>query len=183
MSDLNMHYVCTRQEARAIFDRQERFWVSTCGCRARRPEGCGRSRHDVCLAFAPGDPSGGGGTREITRAEVEAILQEAEARHLVMRPFRDDARANTVGFCVCCDDCCAYFLQPEENPCDKGALVQSTDAASCNDCGDCTQVCYFGARKIADGKLALNHEACYGCGLCNDVCPTACITMVPRGSE
>lgn len=174
-----MHYVCTRDEARAILDRQKRFWVSNCGCRERRG-GCARSRIDLCLEFRPVNASGGSGLREISRAEVEEILREAEARHLVMRPFRDESRQQTEGFCVCCDDCCGYFLSPTEERCDKGALIQSTDAAACTDCGDCTHVCYFGARKMEDGRLAVDSDACYGCGLCLDVCPAGCIRMVAR---
>lgn len=179
MSAANIHYVCTRDEARELIGQRDRFWVSNCGCRESRGT-CARSRHDVCIAFEPLDASGGGDTKEISRADFEGILREAEARHLVMRPFRDEARLRVDGFCVCCDDCCAYFLDPETNVCDKGAFIERTDRSLCNDCGDCAAVCYFGARKMDDGGLAVDRESCYGCGLCRDVCPSDCITLVAR---
>jgi len=181
MSDLCMHYVCTREEARGILARldQDRFWVSNCGCREDRGR-CSRSRHDVCLAFQPGEGTRSPGSREVSRAGVDEILGVAEDRHLVMRPYRDDSRENTIGFCVCCDDCCDYFLRPAEEHCDKGAHIESTDRALCTDCGDCTAVCYFCARTMVDGQLTIDRQACYGCGLCRDVCAVDCIVMAPR---
>jgi ferredoxin len=50
----------------------------------------------------------------------------------------------------------------------------------CTHCGDCVGVCFFGARKMDDGELKLNRDECYGCGLCVDVCPPACVEMLPR---
>ncbi|MDI7275377.1 MAG: 4Fe-4S binding protein [Anaerolineae bacterium] len=179
MTEANMHYVCTRQEAREILARQDRFWLANCRCREER--GCSRSRLELCLSFTPGVTSTPGGEREVSRQEVEAILREAEEKHLVMRPFRDEkTRTSTVGFCVCCDDCCGYFLHPDQYQCDKGAFVQQTDLSACTDCGDCAGVCYFGARHMVDGALALEADACYGCGLCLDVCPADCISLVRR---
>ncbi len=179
MSEIPSNYICTRQEIREIIARCERFSVARCQCRENHPGGCRRSRHDVCLNFTA---AAGGSMRDITRAEVEELLREAEAKHLVVRPFRDEARERTVGTCLCCDDCCDCFLHPGKYPCGKGAYIERTDRALCNDCGDCTQVCYFGARRMADGELAVDREACYGCGLCTDVCPADCIEMVPRQS-
>ncbi len=175
-----VHNVCTRQEARDILAKlgQDRFWVSACGCRQSRGP-CARSPHEVCLGFEP-SWSESDSKREITRAEVEGILRLAEEKHLVMRPFRDQSDGRMAGFCVCCDDCCYYFLHPGEEQCAQGALVERTDAVLCTDCGDCAGVCYFGARQVVDGRLAVDDARCYGCGLCLDVCPAGCIEMVQR---
>ncbi len=176
-----VHHVCTRAEAREILDRlgQDRFWVYNCGCRDSRGT-CARSRHDVCLGFEPWRSQEEPNARITTRAGAEELLREAEAKHLVMRPFRDKDLGHLVGFCICCDDCCHYFQEPDAEPCEKGALVERTDESACTDCGDCAQVCFFGARKMDDGRLVLEHESCYGCGLCLDACPAGCIEMVVR---
>ncbi|HOG46654.1 MAG TPA: 4Fe-4S binding protein [Anaerolineae bacterium] len=179
MSDLHQHYVCTREEAREILARHDRFWVSDCGCRAGRG-GCARSRLDLCLALVPGETSSPAAEREVTRAAVEEILHEAEEKHLVVRPFRDEARTQTVGLCFCCDDCCAYSLRSQEIQCDQGASVERTERSACSDCGDCVAVCHSGARRLEGSALVLDTAACYGCGLCADVCPSGCITMVKR---
>jgi len=59
-------------------------------------------------------------------------------------------------------------------------MIETTKVEDCTDCGVCADVCYFKARKMADGKLMVDREQCYGCGLCRDVCPTDCIEMFPR---
>lgn len=175
---LAMHYVCTREEARELTKPVARFWVSNCGCREGKGK-CGRSRMDVCLMFAPGDPGSGSNKHEITRAEVEEIFQETEAKHLVARPFRNGARDATDGICFCCDDCCGYFLNKDE-VCDKGRLIERTDMARCTECEVCADVCFFGARVMAGDRFQVLRENCYGCGVCLDVCPEACIEMVSR---
>lgn len=173
-----MHYVCTRKEARDLTNPVTRFWVSNCGCREGRG-GCKRSRMDVCLMFNENDTPSGSGKKEVSRAEVEAILKEAETKHLVTRPFRNEARDKVDGICFCCDDCCGYFLNKEE-VCDKGPEIERTDMPRCTDCGVCADVCYFGARRMEQDRLALTRESCYGCGLCLDVCPEECIELVAR---
>jgi ferredoxin len=175
-----LHYVCTRQQAQKIVAGQDRFWVSDCGCRVSRGK-CERSRIDVCLEFLPQTAAEGSGRKEVTRDAVEAIIREAEDKHLVTRPFRDQAtKTKTEGICFCCDDCCGYFIDPGGYVCDKGEMVESTDMDKCTHCGLCADVCYFGARKMVGGELVLHSENCYGCGLCTDVCPEACTKMVPR---
>ena len=149
--EIPLHYVCTRDEARTIFDEHENFLISDCGCREERSE-CRRSRQDVCLYVVPDFPPTGGNHREVSRTE---------------------------GICFCCDDCCGYF-QADDEPCDKGASIESTTDA-CNHCGECVRVCYFGAGTTVDGALVVDGNKCYGCGLCAYVCATDCIAMMGRG--
>jgi ferredoxin len=181
-----IHYVCTLEEGRRLIERQTRFWVSNCGCREGNPQGCRRSRIDVCLFWAEHDAGSGTDKHPVTRVEVEAILAEAQAKRLVTRPFRNEARTDTDGICFCCDDCCGYFQDRDAggNPkyaCDKGELVETTRMEECTHCGECAPVCYFNARRMRDGRLELDRGQCYGCGLCVDVCPAGCITMTRRG--
>lgn len=179
-TDLAMHYVCTHAEAGALVAAHDRFWVSNCGCRESRGE-CARSRMDLCLMFGGDQSASGSGMREVTRAEVEANLREAETQRLVARPFYNERdRTITDGICFCCDDCCGYFLEPQENPCDKGRFIEETDLDACTGCGDCVETCYFGARVMDGAELSIWRDKCYGCGLCVDVCPAGCIGMVER---
>jgi Pyruvate/2-oxoacid:ferredoxin oxidoreductase delta subunit len=176
----SFHYIATRQEGREKIDAHERFWVSNCGCREGGP-GCKRSRIDVCLFFDDQEMTGTGSDwKEVDREFVEGVLKEAEEKHLVTRPFRyDKDRTRDQGICFCCDDCCGYF-HGDTWPCDKGKFMEKTDMDDCTLCGDCEDVCYFNARKMVNGKLAVNQEVCHGCGLCTDVCPEDCIEMVER---
>ncbi len=179
--DLAFHYVCTWEDAKKITGQRDRFWVENCGCRERKKEGCSRSRKDVCLVFK-GDiqASGGSGRKEISRTELDEIFREAKEKYLVTRPFRNpENMSQTDGICFCCDDCCGYFLDPTER-CDKGTQIEKTDMDLCTQCGICTEVCYFHARKMKDGKLVVQRDECYGCGLCSQVCPEDCLKIVQR---
>lgn len=176
--ELHMHYVATHDESKAIIESHEKFWVMKCGCRESKGI-CGRSHHDVCLMFSPSSPENELGAWAITHVEVEEILSEAEEKRLVARPFRNTDFTETEGVCFCCDDCCGYFLD-EEEICDKGKYIESTDFEVCNDCGICIDKCYFGARMLNSTKFEVEQEKCYGCGLCVQSCPIGAITMVSR---
>ncbi|HEY3421643.1 MAG TPA: 4Fe-4S binding protein [Methanocellaceae archaeon] len=182
MSDngLEFHYVCTLEEARKIVDEHDHYWVCDCACREHRGP-CKRSRMDVCLQFASKTAADGSNKNKASRTTVDRILDEAKEKHLVPRPFRNnDDQSKTDGICFCCDDCCGYFLGLHE-PCDKGAMIESTNTSLCNGCGVCAEVCHFGSRTMGDnGQLVVDTERCYGCGLCVDVCPTDSIIMVNR---
>lgn len=177
--EVNMHYVCTRDEAWQLVKNRDTFWVSNCGCREQRGS-CRRSRIDVCLDFYQQSSSRGSGMKQVTLDDVKDIFTEAQDKHLVTRPFRNSNNSAKIdGICFCCDDCCGYFLDPSEE-CDKGDSIATTDMDTCNSCGVCVDVCYFGAREIYNDKLVIKQNLCYGCGLCLDVCPEACISMVKR---
>jgi ferredoxin len=180
--ELAFHYVCTLEQAHSIVGSNNRFWISNCGCR-EEGEGCKRSRIDVCLQFRDDIPGGGGsGLHEVTRADVEEVLREAREKHLVVRPFRNEEdRTRTDGICFCCDDCCWYFVREEEDEeCDKGSLIETTDRERCRNCGSCLDVCYFKARILEDDELRVVRDRCYGCGLCIEICPECCIQMIER---
>jgi ferredoxin len=178
--EIPFHFVSTRDEARKLIGQFSQFWVSNCGCREAREGQCQRSRADLCLMFRDDIETSGSGKREISLPEVEQIFQEAEAKHLVTRPFRDEeTRSRVEGICFCCDDCCAYF-QNEDEVCQKGGRIEQTDFEKCIQCGVCEDVCYFGARQMDGEELTITREKCYGCGLCVDVCPVDCVEMVER---
>ena len=175
-----LHYVCTRDKARSLIEARTRYWVSDCGCREVQG-GCKRSRMDVCLQFREVTAASPTGLKEVRLRDVEAILDEARDKHLVTRPFRNEADPDeTDGICFCCDDCCGYFVDPGGYGCDKGEMVQETDVDVCTHCGLCVDVCYFDARRLRRERLVVTPDKCYGCGLCLDVCPEACIKMVHR---
>ena len=70
-------------------------------------------------------------------------------------------------------------MEPKEK-CDKGKFIEKTDEDKCSNCGECVEVCYFNARKLANDELVVIRDNCYGCGLCTDVCPENCVEMVQR---
>ncbi len=174
-----IHYVCTNNKGQELINQHNQFWVCDCECRIERA-GCKRSRIDVCLMFVENYPGIGTSKKAITRAEVDAIMKEAKEKHLVTRPFRNEARTAVDGICFCCDCCCGYFQPGNDYPCDKGELIEQTNMDDCIHCGQCEPVCYFKARQMKDDKLVIERDNCYGCGLCVEACPVNCIELVKR---
>jgi Pyruvate/2-oxoacid:ferredoxin oxidoreductase delta subunit len=177
-SSIPIHFVCTYDQARDLIEAHSQFFLANCGCRERKGK-CERSRIDTCLCFDPDFHGTGSGMHPITREEAIAIWNEAQSKLLVPRPFRNEARTAVAGVCFCCDDCCSYFLNPEE-PCDKGDYIVETDFYRCNLCAICVDECHFHARELVNDELIEHHDLCYGCGLCAMVCPEECIVMKPR---
>lgn len=174
-----LHYVCTWDEAAALIESRDSFWISMCGCRGEEGR-CRRSRADVCLQFRASTAADPTGIRPATREEAHEILATARTKGLVARPFRDlETRTETEGICFCCDDCCGYFLDPTEE-CDKGARIELTDHSLCNDCLGCADHCHFGARIVAGDRVRIDPNLCYGCGLCAEACSLGAISMIPR---
>ena len=109
-NSLALHYVCTREEAMELIDQHSKFWISNCGCR-EGGEGCKRSRMDLCLFFKSDMGGTGSNFRKVDQKFAEGILKEAENKHLVTRPFRDEKDMSQIqGVCFCCDDCCGLCL-------------------------------------------------------------------------
>lgn len=110
-NDAAMHYVCTHEKARDLIKAHSPFWVSNCGCRESRG-GCARSRMDVCLIFNPDDPGSGTGKKPVSLRDVMGIVQEAESKHLVARPYRNAARTDTDGYAFVVMTAAAIFWTP-----------------------------------------------------------------------
>jgi ferredoxin len=178
MSDqtkVNQHIVCTHEQAREFIKLESTFFIGICGCRTKG-SGCTRTRNDVCLSFNPDWEATD--RRDSSLDEALALVDMADAKGLVTRPFRNAADPTRLdGICFCCPECCYYFVNPGAEGCDKGTLREATDRAGCIDCGACIAACPFGARRLDDGKLTVDRGTCYGCGLCVAACPTSCIAM------
>lgn len=72
--------------------------------------------------------------------------------------------------------------QPDLNPVKHA--VAFVDRERCTRCGRCIVSCQDGGHRAyiitADGYPEVDKDKCYGCGLCPDVCPAQCISLLPR---
>jgi len=68
----------------------------------------------------------------------------------------------------------------------KKDVVASVDEVICTKCGMCYYACRDGGHQAyelrEDGLPKSDPEKCYGCGLCVEICPVECISLVPRPS-
>lgn len=69
---------------------------------------------------------------------------------------------------------------------ERHSFVSGHDAViheeRCSGCGDCLELCRFGAIAWADGAVApvIEEIACEGCGVCAHLCPVGAIDLLPR---
>ncbi|MDD2716828.1 MAG: hypothetical protein PHW04_13120 [Candidatus Wallbacteria bacterium] len=172
-------FVSTYAEAEEIIKAQQHFRIGLCSCRKGRGK-CGHSRPDVCLSFSEQIDFPEGESRAVKLADALELVSYAREKHLVARPcWSLDVEGKMAGICFCCPDCCRFFTL-NDKPCQKGAFIESTEIDNCLHCGQCVEICYFGARKLDHGRLAIDRECCFGCGLCAAPCPVGCITMAKR---
>jgi ferredoxin len=176
MADEYHHEVWTHEETRNAILKEDKFWTADCICRVSKGKTCKRGLH-VCLGFEPDFVPADRNVTPAERKEVERLLDFADEKNLVTRPFMDQDN-KIVASCFCCSCCCGLIAKEGANL--HGKLIQSTDGSLCDSCGICVPVCYFDARTLESEKLKVDNEKCMGCGLCADNCPLDAIEMVSR---
>jgi ferredoxin len=172
------HVVWTMEEVKKVLPDQETFWLSDCICREEKGNKCKKGTR-VCLGFSEKSTSTPHNRGPIDRKAMMELLELAKTEKLVSRPYiNDDGKA--VAVCFCCPCCCDYIPGKPDAVNVAGPSVEATDMALCAACGECVDLCYFGARKVVDGVLKIDQTKCYGCGLCVDVCAPGAIKMRKR---
>lgn len=58
-----------------------------------------------------------------------------------------------------------------------GGKIARIDSAKCAHCGQCKEICRFGAALSERGDYCIDPIACEGCGVCAAFCPAGAITM------
>jgi ferredoxin-type protein NapH len=51
----------------------------------------------------------------------------------------------------------------------------TVDPSRCIGCGECEQVCPYGAIEVIDGDAVINPVLCHQCNRCMEVCPEGAI--------
>jgi len=114
--------------------------------------------------------------RTISKDEARAIVSECASQgmfHMVFLHCLVAGAMNEYVICNCCTDGCVPYilnrsLGQDVYPLVAGAWEARVDAAACERCGNCVEVCPFSARVLHDsGPRVLE---CFGCGLCAAGC-------------
>jgi len=124
--------------------------------------------------------------RTIGKQEAKDIVKECASQglfHMVFLHCLVGGAMNEYVICNCCTDGCVPYilnrsLGQDVYPLVPGEWVARVDAASCERCGRCVEVCPFGARRLTEsGPLVLE---CFGCGLCAADCKGGATKMIHR---
>jgi Na+-translocating ferredoxin:NAD+ oxidoreductase subunit B len=163
----------------------DRFAVTNCICRrtARMSGGGCQAPDESCLVF--GDWADfyvrTGRGRSITRSEMTALLEKADAANLVLQP----SNSRKIEFiCCCCGCCCGVLggLKRHPRPADfaASAFIAQLDPDACQSCWTCLDRCQMDALAAGDIHVTFKSERCIGCGLCVTTCPSEALTLVRK---
>lgn len=167
-------------EALTIVGGAGKVYLRTCVCRAQE-QLCPPDTWEVCLLFESAPPDKIREARPITTEEALTILKTTAEQRAIYNLFYTHSDRRVTELCSCCACCChpLYRMQKEGNYREqiRSEYVAVTDSALCVGCGACEESCFFGARRIENGRLHLVDERCFGCGKCIDSCPENAIGL------
>lgn len=187
--DASEEFVLPSQTVEAIINKFDDIAVGHCFCRQRRSllgDAC-KTNAPVMNCFSFGKSarhtSAQGFARKVTREEALKILKEAEQAGLIHKAFHPGARESSpeTSICNCCKDCCDTLRIWRDGTL---PMINSTyhlsviDMDACTGCGICLEWCPTDAIALSeDGVAQRDESACLGCGVCARFCPESAISL------
>lgn len=167
-----------------ILHNPERIVALECPCRAARQHPC--QPLDVCLIV--GEPFASfvfehhpRRSRWVTPDEAQQILQaEHERGHVHHAFFKDVMLGRFYAICNCCA-CCCGAMQAWRNGVPmlaSSGFISQVAVEQCIGCGDCAELCQFGAISVIDSKAVVDIKRCMGCGVCASQCRQEAVSLV-----
>jgi Pyruvate/2-oxoacid:ferredoxin oxidoreductase delta subunit len=181
----NLEQIIPYSRARDIILRNPDHIVALeCPCRSVRPNPC--RPLDVCLII--GEPFASfvaehhpRRSRWLSPGEaVEILHAEHERGHVHHAFFKDAMLGRFYAICNCCA-CCCGAMQAWRNGVPMLAASgyrSQVDADLCIGCGDCSNLCQFGALSADDGVAVVDSALCMGCGVCVSHCTQEALSLV-----
>ena len=173
------------------------FLYDDCPCRVA--QGCRKHDHYKygCMLLGKGvlrlksDLKGRIGTREEALERLRGAVTDGlipgfgrlrtDAINRIGGPNPD--KGDLFNLCYCCSCCCvigtfndspSYVRQIFQK---MEGLTVAVDEDTCTDCGDCVEVCMFGALVMVDGRVERDWDKCLGCGRCVAECPNEAMSI------
>ncbi len=187
--DVSEEFVLPSQTVEEIINKFDDIAVGYCFCRQRRKllgDDCNTDAPTLnCFSFGKSarHTAAQGFARKVTKEEALKIMKEAEQAgliHKAFHPFSKESRPET-SICNCCKDCCDTLQLWRSGTL---PLINSTyhlsviDLEACTGCGICLEWCPTDAISLNEEELAQSDEsACLGCGVCSRFCPEEAISL------
>jgi ferredoxin len=181
--------VVPSQAVEEIINKFDDIAVGYCFCRQRRSllgDPCSTAAPILnCFTFGKSarHTAAQGFAKKVSKQEALEIMQAAEAAGLVHKAFHPGSRESSpeTSICNCCKDCCDTFGLWRSGTL---PLINSTfylsviDPEACTGCGICVERCPTDAISLAEEGWAQRDEsACLGCGVCSRFCPEEAIAL------
>jgi ferredoxin len=174
------------ERAVELIEGAKSWGVRDCICRVQQKlldKGCDRPL-EACLVFAPieGAFKDSPADRPISKEEALQILRQTEEAGLVHTTgnYRDGHSY----ICNCCACCCGLLRSVTEFGASAANLRSDfrpvVDAEACIGCGECIDLCQFGALSIPEDVCEVDDMRCIGCGLCATACSVDALRLLRR---
>jgi Na+-translocating ferredoxin:NAD+ oxidoreductase subunit B len=175
-------------EVMKLIDKTAYIAAGTCVCRHQgdlldRP--CDKPKENLCMIFGPSAQFAQrhGFVGLISKEEARHRIDEAEKAGLVHNYANSQDRYIDL-LCNCCGCHCFILRGAKRSPVPSQAVVANwviaIDDDACSGCGACIDRCWMEALKM-DGELVVrDFNRCIGCGICRYVCPTDAMKLERR---
>ena len=182
-------FVLPSQSVEEIINKFDDIAVGRCFCRQRRVmlgEPCDTEAPMLnCFSFGKSarHTSAQGFAQKVTKEEALKIMKEAEEAGLVHKAFHPGSNVSRpeTSICNCCKDCCDTLKVWRDGVL---PLINSTyylsviDQEACSGCGICVERCPTEAIQLNENEEAEREESlCFGCGICARFCPEEAISL------
>ncbi|MGD8470019.1 MAG: 4Fe-4S binding protein [Desulfobacteraceae bacterium] len=182
-------FILPSQTVEEIINKFDDIAVGHCFCRQRRSllgHPCDISAPTLnCFTFGKSarHTAAQGFAKKVSREEALKIMKEAEQAGLIHKAFHPGSRENSpeTSICNCCKDCCDTFELWRSGTL---PMINSTyylsviDEEACTGCGICVERCPTDAIVLnADNVAERDENACLGCGVCSHFCPEEAISL------
>lgn len=186
----NLEKIIPYQRARdIILQNPDHIVALECPCRSARPNPC--LPLDVCLVV--GEPFASfiiehhpKRSRWISAQEAAEIIKaENERGHVHHAFFKDAMLGRYYAICNCCS-CCCGAMQAHRNGTPmlaSSGYLCDVDEQLCIACGNCVEICPFGALSLGDFAVVVNSEKCMGCGTCVSNCDQEALSLHLEASK
>lgn len=179
------------EDVEKVLDMVDSITRMPCGCRFNNT---GKTDKRYCFGLGMDKwlilgkyPDAASSLEVLDKAEAMKFFRHFDQEGLI-HSIWTGVTPYVVGLCNCDRDCGAYkgYIEMRGLPnFFRAEYICEVDWDACTGCKSCMSQCQFGAQfySSALGKVYIDPQRCFGCGVCRAECPNDAILLIPRQAK